>query len=551
MAHKLKFSLGNYRLQFKQKGAVLILMAFILGLGAAVYLLNTFNTANVIAKQDEKTYQSLKEAKIALIAWSISHPNTPGQMPFPDRNGDGNYDGNSDCNSPTSTFSYSFLLGQLPIYGQTNPCITPQTGISSDLHDALGNNLWYAVSRNLVHRYETDPLNPNPIDPIINPGIIHNPIYPWLRVLDRNGALISDRVAVVIMAPGGLLGLQNRSAAAPNASEFLDTFQIGATTYSNANYDVPNEDFIIGQDSRTVTNADTTFVAPYYFNDKLVYITIDELIAALNNRAAAEATALLKGYKAKTGQYPYSANLGASIDASGTMLNNNISVSPNTKGMLPIDVTDSCTCATFQSCTCSFKPIVSVTFTKSPGTWATSTGACAIAASQCTCNGAGSCTRSTITFTCDSAGTCTTNQVGVNLFTYTIPSYADVAPDFTGCFFSGSNAACNSAGAFTIGLKEAPWFKANVWQDYFYYEWSPTPSLQSGGKAGISALLVAAGEPITNAPFSSKGSAQSRPSSIISDYLDSAENTDANSIFDAVNKQKTNNYNDQTYIVAP
>ncbi len=247
MAHKLNFSLENYWLQCKQKGAVLILMAFILGLGAAFYLLNTFNAANVIVKQDEKTYQSLKEAKIALIAWSISHPNAPGQMPFPDRNGDDNYDGNSDCNSPTSTFSYSFLLGQLPIYAQTNPCIAPQTGIASDLHDALGNNLWYAVSRNLVHRYETDPLNPNPIDPIINPGIIHNPVYPWLRVLDRNGALISDRVAVVIMAPGGSLGLQNRSAAALNVSEFLDTFQIGATTYSYANYDVPNEDLLLAR----------------------------------------------------------------------------------------------------------------------------------------------------------------------------------------------------------------------------------------------------------------------------------------------------------------
>ena len=52
MAHKLNFSLENYRLQCKQKGAVLIFMAFILVLGAAVYLLNTFNAANVIAKQD-------------------------------------------------------------------------------------------------------------------------------------------------------------------------------------------------------------------------------------------------------------------------------------------------------------------------------------------------------------------------------------------------------------------------------------------------------------------------------------------------------------------
>ncbi len=294
-----------------------------------------------------------------------------------------------------------------------------------------------------------------------------------------------------------------------------------------------------------MTNADTTFVAPYYFNDKLVYITIDELIAALNNRAAVEATALPKGYKAKTGQYPYAANLAASIDALGTMLNNNISVSPNTKGMLPIDVTDSCTCSTFQSCTCSFNPIISVTFTldTSSDTWASNSLACAKTTTKCTCSGAGSCTSSMgNVFTCDSHGKCDTDKTGANLITYAIPSYADATSIIilnAGCFLvAGGNMICNTSGAFSIGLKEAPWFKANLWQDYFYYEWSPTSNLQSGGKPGISALLVAVGEPIINAPFASKGSAQSRPSSNISDYLDSVENTDGNSIFDAVNKQK-------------
>ena len=528
----------------KQKGAVVILMAFIIGVGVLAYLLHAFDPARLRLEQDKKTMQTLNAAKQALIAWSVSHPLHPGQMPFPDRGTGGGYDGKSDCNPPNNNpLLYSFLIGQLPIYGQTNPCVAPQTGIGSDFHDTQGNRLWYAVSRNLTHKYETDPFNTNPVEPIINPSVIDNPMYPWLRIIDRNGVLISDHVAAVIMAPGNSIGGQSRTAVAP-AGEFLDTFQIGAATYSNADYTKADEDFIVGEDSRNVSSADTTFVQPYNFNDKLVYVTINELIAALNSRAATEASSFLKSYKSKTGQFPYAANLGVG-------LNSNISSPPNQQGALPIDVTDTCTCTTFQSCSCSFKPIISVTFTKNSGTWQSSTLGCSRSGNKCTCTAAGSCTRNTINFTCNSAGTCTTTQTGVNLFTYNIPSYADALPDYTGCFLSGSNPACNSAGTFGIGLKEATWFKNNFWQDYFYYEWSSIANLQAGGKTGISALLVATGKAIVNPPFTVKSTPQVRPSNNIFDYLDSAENTNGNPIFDATNKQKTSNYNDQAYIVAP
>lgn len=116
---------------------------------------------------------------------------------------------------------------------------------------------------------------------------------------------------------------------------------------------------------------------------------------------------------------------------------------------------------------------------------------------------------------------------------------------------SSGNVVCNAAGSFTIGLKESTWFKTNLWQDYFYYQWSPAANLQVGGKVGISALLIATGSAIVALPPAIKGSPQLRPSNNILDYLDSAENTDGNLIFDATNKQKASNYNDQTYIVAP
>lgn len=530
----------------KQKGAVLILLAFIIGLGVLAYLLHAFDPARLKLEQDKKTMQTLNEAKQALIAWSVSHPLHPGQMPFPDRGSGGGYDGRSDCNPPNNNpLNYNFLIGQLPIYGQTAPCVNPRTGIGGDFKDAQGNRLWYAVSRNLTHKYETDPFNTNPIEPVINPNIVNNPVYAWLKVLDRNGALVSDRVVAVIIAPNNPLNGQNRSAVAP-PSEFLDTFIKTAKNYNNADYTRPDEEFVIGEDSRNVSTSDATFVRPYNFNDKLIYITIDELMNALNNRAAVEASNLLKSYKAKTGQFPYAANLGAS-------LNNNISSPPNQQGSLPIDVTDNCSCTITSpspNCSCSFKAITSVTFTKNSGTWSSITGACVIAGNACTCNGAGDCKRSGINFTCTATGNCSTNQTGVNLFTYSLPSYADTIPDNSGCFFSGSNPACNNDGVFGIGLKEAAWFKDNLWQDFFYYTWSSPASLQVGGKTGIDALLVAANATL-NATEAQPLIMQSRPSNIITNYLDSAINTDNNFIFDDTNKPKANNYNDQTFIITP
>jgi hypothetical protein len=208
-------------MQPKQTGAVLILMAFIIGLGVLSYMLHAFNPERLKLEQDKKTYQTLNDAKQALIAWAVSHPNAPGMMPWPDRNTDidfapypNAYDGRSDC--VTTAFSRPYLIGQLPWRGQSNPCVLPHTGLGTEFRDAQGNHLWYAVSRNLIYDYE------HAEAPIINPGMINAPhaitpylrqggtqSYPWLQVLDRNGSLVSDRVAAVIIAPGGPMGGQD------------------------------------------------------------------------------------------------------------------------------------------------------------------------------------------------------------------------------------------------------------------------------------------------------------------------------------------------------
>ena len=525
--------------QYKQQtGAVLILIAFILGLGAAAFLIQSFAMRHLQIKQDEKTYQALNEAKAALIAYAVSHPKYPGQLPFPDRNDDlEGYDGKSDCY--TGTFDYRFLIGQLPIYGQTSPCLTPYTGLGGDWRDAQGNRLWYAVSRNLVHEYQS-PV----VDPVINPDTA-NLTDNWITVVDRNGNVISNRVAAVIIAPGNPIGSQDRTGAAPNPDQFLDRIIRTSDNKPFKNYGYPLNAvqvnaFIMGEDSRNMSTADTQFLQPYYFNDKLIFITIDELIQALSLRAATDASHLLNAYQAKTGQYPDAANLGTT---------SYIAVSGNQKGFLPIDVTDNCSCSSANSCTCSFKPLYSVVFTHNVTgyTWASVAGSCTRSTNTCNCKGAGNCVNGADYFKCDVDGLCTHNLTGTNQYSFTAPDYADIASVSGNCTIISGKAVCTDAGTFAIGLAEPTWFKESKWQDYLYYQWSNTNNLHFDTRKPTSAILIMAGKSLT----SELGIIQTRPSSDIKNYLDSTENTNNDASFEAMNKSKSNSYNDQPFIVSP
>jgi len=584
----------------RQSGAALILIAFILGLGITAYLIKAMNAITLVQQQDEKTYKALADAKTALIAWAVSHMYNPGEMPWPDRNTDGNFDGSSDC--VTTTFQYNYLLGQLPSLPTTSPCFDPNNGLTvysgfssyaglgQEFRDAQGNKLWYAVSRNLVRD------NEHGESPVINPGIA-NPsyisppyfrqggttAYPWLIVRDRNGAIISDRVAAVLIAPGNPVGNQVRSGAAPNANQYLDSFMIGAATYGNAGYATSDEDFVIGEDTLSVPESDLTYQKPYYFNDKLVYITIDELVDALQKRAGEQVKASLKAYYATNLYYPYAANL----DAAG---GKKYCVDSQLAGGLPIDsaptssylCTYSRTSATDSVVACGFDKVESIAFTRATSSFTVGAtlGQCAVSSSVttssdrrvCTCTGAGSCSNSTQKFECLIDGTCTTTNIsGGGSYTINGGIFSSTASSCSLSCISGKTlvVACGSgttvgSGTFaynscadaplnTAASLFPPWFTANKWQDYVYYKLT-RPAASNGFSAGdksASALIVAVGSPLTSVPFAVKGSAQTQPSCNVNDYMDSAENTNNDNVFDATNKTKAQNYNDQIFLVTP
>jgi hypothetical protein len=328
----------------RQQGIIMIVMALILLLAGSMAFFERMDGYQYKVMREQKTLDALAEAKAALIGWSVAHAQYPGILPFPDRNSDENYDGQSDCVSQVSTLNYSHLLGKLPYLAQTNPCVGSGAGtygLSENLMDAEGERLWYAVSRNLVR--------PSTSAVVINPDIADAPTYPWLQVRDKSGRLLSDRVAAVVISAGPVLGSQNRAGGIAGPAAYLDSITINGVAYSNANYLVANEAFINGEASDRLSSEKQT-----EFNDTLVFITIDELLAALQNRAMGEAATALRSYysasaAAANGRFfPYTSLLPdstracqeGSLSGSLPLINNNCS-HPNPALTLPAWFTES------------------------------------------------------------------------------------------------------------------------------------------------------------------------------------------------------------------
>ncbi len=435
--------------RIRQNGAALIIIVFILAIAFTSYILKEMSAENIRLEHQQLVTKNLNIAKKALLAWAVANRDYPGQMPYPDRGTDaGGYDGKSDCSGSNPINNQSLLIGQLPMYGSTG-CIgfSVNEGLATEVDDGYGNRLWYAVSPNLMHNYA--PTGGQLSDPVINSDTMHSAT--WLRVLDNNGNLVSDRVAVVIIAPGEALSNQSRSLNA-TSDQYLDTFQKNGITYSNSNYDAPDEDFIMGAPMDKVSEDDASYTRPYLFNDQLVYITIDELMVALEKRVARQVVASLNAYYVNSDPnplnryYPY---------AAVELINGKACIENQMFGQVPLE------------------------------------------------------------------------------------------------------SAC-STPALTAPLIPT-WFDENDWEKLIFYTLSSDCTFVKRGCIGSSEKLTVGSIINVNALVISTGNAispmQNRPSTSLSDYLDSTENinrqTSNDLVFDAVGTPLTNNYNDQMFIVAP
>ena len=303
--------------------------------GTSALLARLDSTTAVRAREAAATAQALADARRLLVGWSVggglagsgeAHP--PGVLPYPDRNSDPNgYDGEADC--VTSGLSDRHLIGRLAWAGERSPC--PIRSLGAEIRDGSGEALWYAVSRNLVnHRGGTAP------DPPINPGLLDGAAaYPWLRLVDASGRVLTASdgdpldIAAVIIAPGPPLPGQTRTDTAPGPEHYLDAVTVNGTTYDNADSDGcrdevsgaraytdcpgrAGEEFILHPDSRdTGTDTDS-------FNDRIAYVTAEELLRAAEARALGAMAVVLERYRSNHGAYPWMAPYPADPGADPT-----------------------------------------------------------------------------------------------------------------------------------------------------------------------------------------------------------------------------------------
>ncbi|MDQ7074660.1 MAG: hypothetical protein Q9O24_05790 [Gammaproteobacteria bacterium] len=224
-----------------QSGVVLLLMALMLLIASATFALARLPISSGYYPLDEEN--ALAKAKTHLLAYLIGHEVGNYRLPFPDRNGDPQgYDGRADC--VTVNLTAEHRLGRYPWLGDVDPGGCQNRSLGIEFYDPAGEPIWYAVAEALLEHNDCQ-----------------NRACRWLTLLNERGELISDRIAFLLISAGKVVTGQNRSAAAPNASAFLDLYQSGGQVESNADFD---EVFI----QAGVAEG---------FNDRLEFVTVDEL----------------------------------------------------------------------------------------------------------------------------------------------------------------------------------------------------------------------------------------------------------------------------------
>jgi hypothetical protein len=256
------------KLIFRQTGGVLILMTFIIALVIIAYFLQALDPARLKLEQDKKTYQSLANAKEALLAYA-SEPITgaingalltcnyncprPGDLPCPDIDNDGAADPPCSVNS----------IGRLPW----------KTMGVGDIRDGAGERLWYAVSNQYRNNPRIIPLN--------------SESFGTISYRNNTGALVYDAtgntgIAAVVIAPNAPLTrldnvVQSRASGFENiANNYLDI----ANGEDNADYfDGTTNGFISGK---------VSIGEHEILNDIVLPVTRNEMNAVMEPRVLAE-----------------------------------------------------------------------------------------------------------------------------------------------------------------------------------------------------------------------------------------------------------------------
>ncbi|MFT5426042.1 MAG: type II secretory pathway pseudopilin PulG [Gammaproteobacteria bacterium] len=251
-----------------QTGAALLTFVLIIIIGASYMLVTKLNTNLALTQQSKETGIALSAAKNALIGYAVSYPDKvnaasgPGYLPCPDKDNDGDAEGSCVLGGTNNT------VGRFPF----------ERLEMAELRDGSGQRLWYAISDNFKNNPKTTPLNS-----------------------DSTGALFingtSDIVAVII-APGAPVDGQTRDITEIVIANEIVNYLEGDNNNLDTSYITT-----LGDSNRKDGEYDAN--DNYTFNDRVVFITRQELMQAVEKRVLGEVKQALLNYQTSYGAFPW------------------------------------------------------------------------------------------------------------------------------------------------------------------------------------------------------------------------------------------------------
>ena len=313
-----------------QRGFVLLLLVLTVIIVGGAFLLGgiagNLSSTQRQMEQAQTSNVSLLAARQALLNYASKARTAPdvtrggpGYLPVPDSLANGNYNGTSDDRCLGN--SGNGLPGIIGMSANKR-CLGkfPWADLKLDLGDVQSNDPegvvpWLAVSANLMR--EDDCLTLLNSD-IVNfaytsfscPSSTQLP-HPWLTVRDHNNNVVSDRVAALLILPGPPIQTGARTqvrslSPLPQPADYLDAIALPlgcvascVSTYDNAA--LTNQFVMVSPGTRYPVNSEDASKAgqPVAFNDVVIYITIDELMAHIERKVLAEMSKAVTDFKDK------------------------------------------------------------------------------------------------------------------------------------------------------------------------------------------------------------------------------------------------------------
>ena len=208
--------------------------------------------------------------------------------------------------------------------------------------DQLGEVPWIFMSANLVVGAAClANLNPIALSSAYTGGCGTAVPFPWLRVVDARGNLLSSEVAIVLILPGPpVQNGQTRSAPIDRApAAYLEGLTVAAGcptpcvpgTYNDAAYTVANGltwTFIDAPASTSLSPPPAYYATPFQFNDHLIYITASEYLEAMEQRARLAVLNTLSAFRTANGYLPYSGDYPSTPLSSSCALHSRLGLLP-------------------------------------------------------------------------------------------------------------------------------------------------------------------------------------------------------------------------------